>query len=55
MMPTERPPLGLIPKEVWQSKRFKEVCEAITRYYTSGFQIPLEWVEEYNELVVVVK
>jgi len=46
-----RSPLGLVPKDVCEEKRFYEVCSAISRYYSAGFKIPLEWVEEYNELL----
>ena len=49
------PPIGLIPKKHHDHntkfKRFNEVCGAISRYYTAGLQIDIEWVEEYNELV----
>lgn len=46
-----RPPLGLTPKRIRQEQRFQEVCAAIARYYDAGKKIPIEWVEEYNELV----
>lgn len=46
-----RPPLGLVPKWVRQKERYYEVCGAIARYYDAGKKIPIEWVEEYNELV----
>lgn len=46
-----RPPLGLVPKLVRQKERYYEVCGAIARYYDAGKKIPIEWVEEYNELV----
>ena len=46
-----RPPLGLVPKWVRQKERYYEVCEAIARYYDAGKKIPIEWIEEYNELV----
>lgn len=46
-----KPPLGLIPKKFKQQERFLEVCGAISRYYNAGIKIPIEWIEEYNELV----
>jgi hypothetical protein len=49
-----RPPLGLVPKFVRQKERYYEVCGAIARYYDAGKKIPIEWVEEYNELVEIV-
>jgi len=55
----KRPPLGLIPKEIYNKNnkvtRFNEVCGAISRYYNEGLQIPINWVEEYNELVDNIK
>lgn len=47
----KKPPLGLIPKFIHKERRFIEVCGAISRYYEAGLVIPIEWVEEYNELV----
>ena len=48
---TERPPLGLLSKSIHKEKRFYDVCAAISRYYNVGWKIPIEWVEEHNELV----
>tara|TARA_B110000977_G_C10878529_1_gene416560 strand:+ start:348 stop:536 length:189 start_codon:yes stop_codon:yes gene_type:complete len=46
---------GLIPKWVRENARLNEVQEAILRYYNADLQIPIEWVEEYNELIKVKK
>ena len=46
-----RPPLGLRPRSVVMALRFQEVCEAIKRYWDAGFKLPIEWIEEYNELL----
>jgi len=50
-----KPPLGLMPKKLHYERavfeRFNEVCEAMTRYYNASQKIPIEWIEEYNELV----
>lgn len=46
-----KPPLGLVPKWVRQKERYEEVCQAIARYYNANREIPIEWIEEYNELV----
>lgn len=50
-----KPPLGLIPKEMVMEERFKDVFGAISRYWNANLPIPIEWVEEYNELVVILK
>lgn len=46
-----RPPLGLRPRNVVMALRFQEVCEAIKRYWDAGYKLPIEWIEEYNELL----
>jgi hypothetical protein len=46
-----RPRIGVMPKKLHRKIRFYEVCSAISRYYSAGKKIPIEWVEEYNELV----
>lgn len=54
-MKTEKPPLGLVPEKLFKEKinkqRFLDVCGAISRYYTAGLKINVEWIEEYNQLV----
>lgn len=50
------PPIGLMPKYVLtenhnKNERYNEVCGAITRYLEAKLQIPLEWIEEHNELL----
>lgn len=37
------------------SERINEIGEAICRYLNEDYIIPLEWVEEYNELVGRIK
>lgn len=54
-MRTNKPPLGLLPRKLYteftNTKRFNEVCGAISRYYNAGRKINIEWIEEYNDLV----
>ena len=51
-----RPPLGIIPKDIYYQRvdmqRLADLCAAISRYYNAGLPIRMEWIEEYNELVV---
>ena len=49
--PVEKPPLGVMPIELWNEKRKNEIAEASARYIESGRPIPAEWIEEYIELV----
>lgn len=46
-----KPPLGLKPKRIHKEQRYREVQSAIDRYCIDGLKIPVEWVEEYNELL----
>lgn len=47
----KKPPLGIMPRWIWERKRCREIAEAICRYTYAGKSIPAEWIEEYNELV----
>lgn len=53
------PPIGVMPKEIWEEKkkeeRLEEVKGAISRYFKQGLPILPKWIEEYNELVEEVK
>ena len=51
----KKPPLGLKPRKIVDEERFFEVCGAISRYYDEELVMPIEWIEEYNELVKVRK
>lgn len=51
----QKPPLGLKPKLVHDEQRLFEVSGAIGRYFIAGLPIPVEWVEEYNQLVKSLK
>lgn len=45
-----KPPIGLMPRQIWEEKRLDEVASAIARYRNVNRSVPREWVEEYNEL-----
>ncbi len=50
----ERPvesPLGIIPKNMWKKQRLKELRDTIDRYLEANQRVPIEWIEEYNELL----
>ena len=47
----EKPPLGIIPRKFHDEKRMSEIKEAFIRYMESDYEIPVEWLQEYNELV----
>ena len=48
---SKRPPIGLKPRYIHDHERYIEIYGAIQRYYDAGKKIPVEWIEEYNELV----
>lgn len=45
-----KPPLGVMPRDIWNRKRQKELADAMQRYLEAGKSIPREWIDEYNEL-----
>ena len=47
----EKPPLGLAPKYIADIKRIQAIKEAVERYMIAQYPIPLEWIEEYNDLI----
>ena len=51
MFEDKKPPLGVKPRHLHDTERIDEIGEAILRYLSEDYAIPLEWVEEYNELV----
>ena len=46
-----RPPLGVMPKFIWDKKRLAMLREGIKRYLDANKAIPVDWIAEYNELV----
>jgi hypothetical protein len=46
-----KPPLGLIPKVMWDKQRQRDIEDAIERYRLADKAIPVEWVQEYMGLV----
>jgi len=45
----DKAPIGIISKNIWESIRFQELREAIKRYLDADLQIPIQWIDEYNE------
>lgn len=46
-----KPPLGLMPKNIWMLQRLKDINSAITRYIESDMDIPVLWIRERSELI----
>jgi hypothetical protein len=45
------PPLGIEPKYIWEMRRATDLRDAIYRYTNVCLEVPVRWVEEYNELI----
>ncbi|MGM0971055.1 MAG: hypothetical protein ACQEWR_21100 [Bacillota bacterium] len=48
---TTEPPLGVIPKFIHDERRAEDLVAAIERRISARSEIPLEWFEEYNNLI----
>lgn len=47
----EKPPLGITPKYIWDKQRINDLRDAINRYCLNGYEVPFEWIDEYNYLI----
>lgn len=47
-----KPPIGLMPKNIWQEKRSKRLKKAIIRYVKNNKPLPNEWLVEYHENLI---
>jgi len=45
----KKPPIGIMPRYIWEEKRASEVAAAIIRCAEAAHPILIEWVEEHNE------
>jgi len=50
MSELKKPPLGLEPRWVHDSRRAKDILDAIERYTDANMSIPKKWVEELKDL-----
>lgn len=46
-----KPPIGLVPRDIWQDQRKRDIIEAIRRYNDAGIRIPNYWINELAYLV----
>jgi hypothetical protein len=51
----KKQPIGIMPKNIWESIRFNELKKAINRYIKADVVVPIEWINEYNEFVKRIK
>lgn len=50
-----KPPLGIMPRHIWESKRILDLICTFDRFLAVNHPIPIEWVEEYNYLLSRLK
>jgi hypothetical protein len=50
-----KPPLGLMPRHVWDYKRGTAIMHAIIRYEDAGMTPPEEWFDELRILLGAAK
>lgn len=46
-----KPPLGIMPRYIWDESRLTQLEQAIERRIGKVNTIPIEWIEERNELI----
>ena len=47
----KKPPLGIMPRTIWEEKRKKDIVDAMKRYVDEGAHIPLDWINELYDLL----
>ena len=48
---SDKPPLGLTPRYIWNTKRMADILDAMKRYSDAQKSIPACWVLELRELI----
>jgi len=46
-----KPPIGIEPESMWKERRMIDLSAAIGRRCKARLDIPVEWVDELNELL----
>lgn len=46
----EKPPLGVMPRRIWQEKRSEDLVAAMVRYTEAGKLIDADWLRELSDL-----
>lgn len=49
-MNKEKPPLGIMPKYLWEEERFEELKRCIQSHIDKNLKVDKEWLEEFLEL-----
>lgn len=48
-----RPPLGVLPRYIVETRRALDILEAMHRLLTSGVKVPAAWVEELGDMTTI--
>jgi len=48
---TDKPPIGIIPEELWKEQRLNDLAKAIMRYVKDFREVPPKWISEYNKII----
>jgi len=48
--PMKKPPIGVIPRYLWDEERLEAINDAIKQYWNAGMTPPIEWFHEREEL-----
>lgn len=51
----KKPPLGLMPRYVWDLKRQEAILQAMHRYSVAEKAIPVDWIYELTDLMQINK
>jgi hypothetical protein len=46
----DKPPLGLMPKRMWDLQRKRDIEAAAKQYRDADKTVPWEWIQEHAEL-----
>lgn len=55
MLEAIKPPIGVMPKWLWDRNRRHDLLEAILRYENADMPIPNDWVDELFELYELIR
>lgn len=48
--PCTPPPLGIMPRNIWEEKRRQDIVDAMKRYADANAHIPADWINELYDL-----
>jgi hypothetical protein len=49
-MKDEKPPVGIMPRSIHNRYRASDLIDAMQRYTKEGRNIPLEWINELDDI-----